>query len=413
MADIAIIGAGAAGLTAAIFAARLGADVTVFDKNEKVGRKIRITGKGRCNVTNECDINEFLKNVPTNPRFLYSALNRLSPEDTMAFFEELGVPLKTERGRRVFPVSDNANHIADALHKACKSARVVFKHEKVTKINVTDENRAEGVETVKGSYKFDAVVLCTGGVSYPGTGSDGDGHDFARDLGHTICELRPSLVPIVGGGICAECQGLSLKNIGFRIVDSSGKTVYEDFGELMFTHFGLTGPIVLSASAHISDIMPNKYSAIIDLKSALDEKTLDKRILSDFAKNLNRDFCNALSALLPQKIIAPVVRLSGIDPRKKVNEITKEERAKLVSVIKGIRIPLHRFRPINEAIITKGGISTREISPGTMESKLVRGLFFGGEIIDVDAYTGGFNLQIAFSTGALAGESAAMYAYGS
>ena len=407
-AEIAVVGGGAAGLAAAIFAARAGGQVTLFDKNEKLGRKIRITGKGRCNVTNNCEINDFLQNVPTNPRFLYSALNRLSPSDTMELFEgELGVPLKTERGRRVFPVSDNANDIADALRRECKRLGVKTVRARVTAI-CTENGRVVGIETDKGREEFCAAVLATGGLSYPGTGSDGDGHRMARELGHTLTELHPSLVPIVAGGICASCQGLSLKNVKLSIVDKvKGTTVYSDFGEMMFTHFGITGPVVLSASAHIPDLAPERYAAKIDLKPALDEKTLDARILSDFSKNLNRDFCNALSALLPQKLIDPIVRLSGIDPRKKVNEITKVERTALVSLLKGVEIPLLRFRPINEAIVTKGGVELREIDPKTMESKKVKGLYVAGELLDLDAYTGGYNLQIAFSTGALAGENAA------
>jgi len=403
---IAIIGGGAAGLAAAISAANAGGNVTVFERNEKLGRKLRITGKGRCNVTNECDINEFLQNVPSNPRFLYSALNRLSPTDTIALFESFGVPLKVERGRRVFPVSDNANDIADAMKKECGRLGVRIIREKVFSVAVAEDSCFE-IELKNEKIKFDSVIIATGGISYPKTGSDGDGYRFAKELGHTVTELKPSLVPLVAGGICADCQGLSLKNISFSVKDQNGKKIYEDFGELMFTHFGLTGPVVLSASAHIPDIAPKKYTAEIDLKPALDEKKLDVRILSDFEKYSNKDFCNALSDLLPQKLQEPIIALSGIDSRKKVNEITKAERLNLVHVIKHLKIPLLRHRPIDEAIITKGGVSVKEIDPKTMESKLVKGLFFAGEVIDVDAYTGGFNLQIAFSTGTLAGESAA------
>ncbi len=405
-----IIGGGAAGLLAAIAAAENFADVTVFEKNEKLGRKLRITGKGRCNVTNNCEINEFLQNVPTNPRFLYSSLHRLDPSDTMALFERIGVPLKTERGRRVFPISDNANDIADALRRECLRLGVTFKREKIVDIKA-ENNKIVGVVSAKEEYSADSVIIATGGISYPRTGSDGDGHRFAQSLGHSITELKPSLVPLVAGGICAECQGLSLRNIGFSVEDTNGKCVYRDFGELMFTHFGLTGPVVLSASAHIPDLAPGKYTAVIDLKPALDEKQLDARLLSDFSKYINKDFCNSLSDLLPQKLIAPIVRLSGIDERTKVNEITKAQRQALARLIKGLRIPLKSHRPIDEAIITKGGVSIKEINPKTMESKLIDGLFFAGEIIDVDAYTGGYNLQIAFSTGALAGESAAQKIY--
>ncbi len=406
-AELAVIGAGAAGLAAAIFAARAGGRVTLFERNDRAGRKLRITGKGRCNVTNDCELNEFLQNVPTNPRFLYSALSRLSPADTTELFEELGVPLKTERGRRVFPQSDSAHDIADALVRECRRLGVKTLHERAERLLVND-GRVTGVVTEAGEREFAAVIVATGGLSYPRTGSDGDGYRMARETGHRVTDLRPSLVPIVAGGICTECQGLSLKNVTLTVTDNAkGKTVYTDFGELMFAHFGLTGPLVLSASAHIPDLAPNRYTARIDLKPALDEKTLDARILSDFSKNLNRDFCNALSALLPQKLIDPVVRLSGIDPRKKVNEITKAERASLVSLLKGVEIPLLRFRPIDEAIITKGGVDVKEIDPKTMMSKRVEGLYFAGEVLDLDAYTGGYNLQIAFSTGALAGENAA------
>ncbi len=406
-AEIAVIGAGAAGLTAALFAARAGGSVTLYERNDRAGRKLRITGKGRCNVTNNCEINEFLQNVPTNPRFLYSALNRLSPADTMELFDELGVPLKTERGRRVFPQSDSAHDIADALVNECRRFGVKTLHERVERLLI-DEGRIAGIVTKSGERELAAVIVATGGLSYPRTGSDGDGYRMAREAGHSVTELRPSLVPIVAGGICAECQGLSLKNVSLSIIDNSkNKVIYTDFGEMMFAHFGLTGPLVLSASAHIPDIAPGRYTARIDLKPALGEKTLDARLLSDFSRNLNRDFCNALSALLPQKLIAPLVKLSGIDPRKKVNEIKKAERADLVALLKGLDIPLIRFRPIDEAIITKGGVDVKEIDPKTMMSKKVDGLYFAGEVLDLDAYTGGYNLQIAFATGALAGENAA------
>ena len=402
MADIAVVGGGAAGLTAAVFAARAGASVAVFEKNDKAGRKLRITGKGRCNLTNDCDINEFLRNVPTNPRFLYSALNSFSPEDVKNFFEELGVPLKIERGRRVFPVSDRADDIADALASECKRLGVKFIKEKV--LNVTADKK---VVTSRGERSFDAVIIATGGISYPKTGSDGDGYRFAKSLGHTVIKPEPSLVPLVAGGICAECQGLSLKNVGFKIKLENGTCVYEDFGELMFTHFGITGPVVLSASAHLDEVSAGKYFAVIDLKPALDEKTLDSRILSDFAKYSNRDFCNSLSDLLPTKLIEPIVAMSGIDGRKKVNLVTREERLKLVELLKNLTISIKSKRPVDEAVITRGGVSVKEIDPRTIESKLVENIYFAGEVIDVDAYTGGYNLQIAFSTGKLAGESAA------
>ena len=404
---VAVIGGGAAGLMAAVFAARAGADVTVFERNDRMGRKLRITGKGRCNLTNACDINTFLTNVPRNPKFLYAALNRLSPSDTMELFEELGVPLKTERGRRVFPVSDKAADIADALVRECRRLGVRFEKTRISAI-CTEDGKIKSVSDTKGEYPCAAVLICTGGASYPLTGSQGDGYRLARSLGHTVTDIKPSLVPIVAGGICADCQGLSLKNIGFKIIkNSNGSTVYDDFGELMFAHFGLTGPLVLSASAHIPDIAPDKYTALIDLKPALDHKMLDARLVSDFSKYSNRDFANALGDLLPQKLIAPTVRLSGIDGAKKVHSVTKEERTRLCELLKALPVPLIRFRPIDEAIVTSGGVDVKEINPKTMESKLVRGLYFAGEVIDTDAYTGGYNLQIAFSTGAVAGENAA------
>lgn len=410
---VAVIGGGAAGLMAAIGAARMGAEVTLFEKNDRCGRKLAITGKGRCNVTNDCTVEEFLSNVPTNPRFLYSALGRLDSADTKEFFESAGVPLKVERGRRVFPVSDRADDIVRALVREAHAAGVCVRYEKVLSLS-REDGRVSGVESEAAFYRADAVIVCTGGKSYPRTGSDGDGYAFARSVGHTVTQLRPSLVPLTSNGkLCPSLQGLSLKNVSLDIIRlADGKTVYSDFGEMMFTHFGITGPMVLSASAHIPDIAPDKYEARINLKPALDEKTLDARIISDFGKYSNKDFLNALSDLLPQKLIPAVVSLSGIDARKKVNSITKEERGALVGVIRSLRVPISGFRPINEAIVTKGGVSVKEINPKTMESKLCAGLYFAGEVIDVDAYTGGFNLQIAFATGILAGESAAIASLG-
>ena len=395
-------------MMAAITAAENGAKVTVIERNDRLGKKLRITGKGRCNVTNDCDMNEFLTNVPTNPRFLYTALSRFSTQDTKAFFEAEGVALKTERGKRVFPQSDRAGDIVAALERACRSAGVHFVHKRVRSL-LAQDGRVTGVVTGEGSLAADAVILCTGGRSYPTTGSDGDGYRFATELGHTVTTLYPSLVPLVADGkLCASLQGLSLKNVSLTVVNTAnGKSVYEDFGEMMFTHFGLTGPLVLSASAHLSDIASGKYEARIDLKPALDEKTLDARIRSDFEKYKNRDFLNALSDLLPQKLISPFIRLCEIDERKKVHSVTREERERMVKTMKGVRIGLKGFRPIDEAIITRGGISVKEIDPKTMQSKLVKDLYFAGEIIDVDAYTGGFNLQIAFSTAVVAGSSAA------
>ncbi len=405
---VAVIGGGAAGMMAAIHAAYMGAEVTLYEKNDRLGKKLRITGKGRCNVTNDCTIEEFLQNVPTNPRFLYAALNRFSTADTVDFFEGCGVPLKVERGKRVFPVSDKASDIVKALAQRMKDCDVKIVTDKVTDI-ATENGEVRGVVAGEKKYSADAVIICTGGKSYSVTGSDGDGYKFARRAGHTVTELKPSLVPIVcEGKLCPRMQGLSLKNVSLKIVrKDNGKCVYEDFGEMMFTHFGITGPMVLSASAHLPDISDKIYEAYIDLKPALDEAALDARIRSDFQKYNNKDFINSLGDLLPLKMIEPVVELSGIDPRKKVNSVTREERHALLAVIKGIKLRLSGFRPIEEAIITKGGVAVNEINPKTMESKLVKGLYFAGEVMDLDAYTGGFNLQIAFSTAVVAGENAA------
>lgn len=396
-------------MMAAISAAEYGAQVVLLERNDRFGKKLRITGKGRCNVTNDCDLQEFLSNVPTNPRFLYAALSSFSTEDTKAFFEDLGVPLKTERGKRVFPVSDKAGDIVAAMELRCRTLGVEMIHARVRELWM-ENGTLRGVRTEQGDLEADSVILCTGGKSYPTTGSGGDGYRMAEQAGHTVTPLAPSLIPLVSRGkLCASMQGLSLKNIRISFAEcSTGRTVYEDFGELLFTHFGLSGPTILSASAHLSDVTDGKYEARIDLKPALDEKKLDVRLLSDFAKYRNRDFANALGDLLPQKMIEPFIGLCGIDPRKKVNSITKEEREQIVRNLKCMRIPLHGVRPIEEAIITRGGVSVKEVSPKTMESKLTKGLFFAGELLDVDAYTGGFNLQIAFSTAVLAGHSAAM-----
>ena len=405
---VAVIGGGAAGMMAAIHAARLGAAVTVFEKNDRCGRKLRITGKGRCNVTNHCTRDVFFANVTGNARFLFSAWDRFGSEDTEAFFEALGVPLKIERGNRVFPASDKATDIVDALVRECREAGVKIVQAAVRELLLEGE-RVCGVLSAKGEERFDGVIVATGGASYPLTGSTGDGYRFAKAAGHSVVPPTPSLVPLVeDGNFCAQVQGLSLRNVRLTVRDTvKNKTVFEDFGEMLFTHYGLTGPLVLSASAHLSDIEAGRYTVLIDLKPALDEKTLDARVLSDFKKYQNRDFLNALSDLLPQKLIAPLVRLSGIDARKKVNAITREERHALVSLLKALPVQVRGFRPIAEAIVTKGGVSLAEISPRTMASKKMHGLYFAGEVLDLDAYTGGFNLQIAFSTAVLAGESAA------
>ena len=401
---IAIIGGGPAGMMAAGTATLYGADATIFEHMGFLGKKLGITGKGRCNVTNNCTVNDFLENVPRNPRFLYAALNAFSPERAIEFFEELGVELKTERGNRVFPSNDKAKTIVDAMRRYCRDAKTVY--EKVSSVIANPD----GTFTVKAAKErcFDAVIIATGGKSYPLTGSDGSGYKLSSALGHTVTPLRPSLIPIESSSkICAEMMGLSLKNVAIKIVDKADKVLYTDFGEMMFTHFGVTGPMILSASAHVRDTDISSLTLSIDLKPALDEQTLDARLLSDFKKNANRDLQNSLGALLPSKMISTFIKLSGIPPHKKINLITKEERRTLLLLLKDFRIPLSRLRPIEEAIITSGGIEVKEINPKTMESKITPGLYFAGEVIDVDAYTGGFNLQIAYSTGYIAGKNAA------
>ena len=405
---ICIIGGGPAGMMAAGTAYLYGADVTIFESMPFLGKKLAITGKGRCNVTNASGIQELLDNITKNPRFLYSALSTFTPDDVMATFENLGVHLKTERGNRVYPESDKAKDIVDAMRKYCEGARVI--HEKVKKLFANDD----GTFTVKTDkeYVFNKVILATGGKSYPLTGSDGSGYRLATSLGHSVTELIPSLIPITSPSrLCPDMQGLSLKNVAIKILDQNNNAVYTDFGEMMFTHFGVTGPMILSASAHLRGYDISTLTLSIDLKPALDEKTLDTRLLNDFKQNNNKDFINSLSGLLPSKMIEPFISVTGIDARKKINAITKEERKAILSTLKDFRIPLSSFRPIEEAIVTSGGIEVKEISPKSMESKLVPGLFFAGEVIDVDAYTGGFNLQIAFSTGYLAGKSAAEQCY--
>ena len=403
---IAVIGGGPAGMMAAGTAAELGAEVTIFEHTDRLGKKLAITGKGRCNVTNMCSVNDFMENVTRNPRFLYTALYAFPPERTYEFFESLGVELKTERGNRVFPADDRAKTIVDAMRKYAGGAKVVY--EKASAVLPNDD----GTFTVKAKENrvFDAVIIATGGKSYPLTGSDGSGYRIASRLGHSVTELKPSLIPIESDSeLCSEMMGLSLKNVAIKIFDRSGKTVYTDFGEMMFTHFGVTGPVILSASAHVKELAVSELTLSIDLKPALDEKTLDARLLSDFKENANKDFINSLSALLPSKMIESFVKVSGIDGRKKVNSITKEERRVILNTLKDFRIPLSALRPIEEAIITSGGINVKEINPKTMESKIVPGIYFAGEVIDVDAYTGGFNLQIAYSTGYIAGKNAAEF----
>lgn len=404
-ADAVVIGGGAAGMMAAVTAARQGKNVILLEHEKFCGKKLRITGKGRCNVCNNCDVKAFLQNVPVNPKFLYSALNRFPPADTMSFFESLGVPLKTERGSRVFPVSDNAHDIARAMEREMRRTGVKLLYENAEEILVAD-GAVSGVQSSGGPVDAAHVLIATGGLSYPLTGSTGDGLRMARSLGHTVTPLRPSLVPLCSEDPdCGEMQGFSLKNVTLTLLDRAGKPLYSELGEMMFTHFGVTGPLVLSASAHMRGADHGPYSVEIDLKPGLDEKKLDARILRDFDKYRNRDFANALGDLAGRAMIPVLVRRSGIAPDTKVNAITRAQRQQLVALFKAFRIQISGTRPVEEAIVTSGGVAVGEVNPRTMESKLVPGLFFAGEILDVDAYTGGFNLQIAWSTGHLAGEN--------
>ncbi len=405
--DVVVIGGGAAGMMAAGTAAKRGKRVALIEKNRILGKKMLITGKGRCNITNACEeVEDLINNVTKNSSFLYSAFYNFTNEDTINFFNQLGVETKVERGKRVFPVSDKSRDVVDALARYIKKQKVEIICDRVLSI-ITDNKCVSGVETEKhGNILAKSIVLATGGKSYQATGSTGDGYRFAESLGHTVTEVLPSLVPVeVEESWPYELMGLALKNVELTVLNEKNKEIYKDFGELMFAHFGMSGPVVLSASAHMRPMERGKYKLIIDLKPALDEKQLDTRLLRDFQKFANKDFINSLGELLPSGIIEPIVELSGIDKHKKVNSITKEERQKLLSTIKGLTLTVRDFCPIERAIITSGGISVKEINPSTMESKKIKGLYFAGEIIDVDAYTGGFNLQIAFSTGVLAGES--------
>ena len=403
---ITVVGGGAAGMMAAIRAAELGARVTLLEPNERLGKKLNITGKGRCNVTNNAGLEELLANVPKNGKFLYSVFSRFDGRDAMVFFEKLGVPLKTERGDRVFPVSDSAFDISAALERRLKALHVSVVRDRAVSLDIAD-GAVTGVTGEKGTYPADAVILATGGVSYPATGSTGEGHRMAAEAGHTVTPLQGSLVPLKEqGNDCARMQGLSLRNVSLTVFENE-KKIYTDFGEMLFTHFGVSGPLVLSASAHMRRFDKKKYRLEIDLKPALDEPTLDKRLLSDFEKHANSDFCNALDDLLPQKLIPVVVERSGIEPRRKVHDITREQRRDLLRVLKHFSVEIAGLRPVTDAIVTSGGVKVGEIDPKTMESKRVKGLYFAGELIDVDAYTGGFNLQIAWATGRAAGEAAA------
>lgn len=404
---VVVVGAGPAGMMAAGKAAERGHDVVLLEKNDRVGKKILISGKGRCNITNNTDIEGLIENVPGNGNFLYSAFYTFSNTDLINFLNEYGLETKDERGGRVFPVSDRAKDVVDTLHKFLNNNRVKLMLKSVVQEIKTEGSRVAGVILKDGTeYPCDSVVLTTGGVSYPGTGSTGDGYRIARKLGHTVVDLKPSLVPlVVEEDWIKELQGLSLKNISVTLINKNGKKVYSDFGEMLFTHFGVSGPVILSGSRHILDLNYKDVKLVIDLKPALSEEKLDDRIIRDFEKFSRKQFKNSLDELLPQKLIPVVIKLSGIAPEKYVNQITKEDRRNLVKLLKNFTLTIKASRSIDEAIVTAGGISTDEINPSTMESKLISGLYFAGEIIDVDGYTGGFNLTIAFSTGYLAGMS--------
>lgn len=395
--DVIVIGGGAAGLFAAITAARKGLAVLVIEKNSRPCRKLLITGKGRCNVTNNCDIVEFMDNVPHGGKFLYSAFSKFTAKNCMDFFEEIGVKLKTERGNRVFPESDKALDVADALQREIKRLNVELISNTVTEL-IIENNEVKGLLCSNASYYANNIIVATGGLSYSKTGSTGDGYIFAKQSGHKVTELSPSLVPIVTAEDFSDLMGLSLKNVVLKATDKKNKVIYSEMGEMLFTHFGISGPLVLSLSAHLDNKKLNEYVISIDLKPALDEKTLDNRILRDFSELKNKSFANSLNKLLPAKLTSEVVKRTQINPETKVNEITRENRLKLLNIIKNFEIHIENFRPIEEAIITRGGVCLNEIDPKTMRSKLVGGLYFCGEVLDCDAYTGGFNLQIAFCT---------------
>ena len=409
MSNVIVVGGGAAGMMAAIFAARNGQNVTLLEKNEKLGKKIFITGKGRCNITNASEIEDLFSAVISNPKFLYSGFYSFTNDQVIHFFEELGVATKIERGNRVFPVSDHSSDVIAALAREMQHLKVkVQLHCEVKELLINNEREIKGVRLANGKkMTADAVVVATGGISYPSTGSTGDGYRFARNCGHKVTELFPSLVPMeVKEWYAKELQGLSLKNIEIHITDGK-KKLYDEFGEMLFTHYGVTGPVILSASSIVGKTLEKKELVLhIDLKPALTEEQLDKRLLREFEANHNKQFKNAIDSLLPAKLRPVIIELSGIEEEKKVHEITKEERLNLLRLIKDFHMTLTGLRGYNESIITKGGISVKEIDPGTMESKLIKNLYFAGEVLDLDAVTGGYNLQIAWSTGYLAGISA-------
>ena len=406
--DVLVIGGGAAGLMAAGTAAKNGLKVTLLERNDKLARKVAITGKGRCNVTNDCPLlNDLIANIPVNGRFLFGAFSRFDTADTMDFFEEMGVPLKIERGNRVFPVSDKALDIVDALNKYITINGVTRKQGRATEL-IIEDGKVAGCITEDGKkYYASNVIVATGGLSYPKTGSTGDGYELAKQAGHKITTLKPSLVPLeCHEGWCTEAQGLSLRNVKITVEDTvTHRDIYEDMGEMIFTHYGISGPMVLSASSHMRNMEKGRYKIHIDFKPALTYEQLDKRIQRDLLECSNKNLYNTLSLLLPRKMIPITVKLTKLNGNLKSNQVTKEMRSELVDFLKDITLTITDFRPIDEAVVTSGGVDISEINPKTMESKLVKGLYFAGEVLDVDAYTGGFNLQIAFSTGHLAGDS--------
>ena len=407
--DIVVIGGGPAGMMAACAAAENGGRAALLEPNERLGKKLNITGKGRCNVTNNCGLEDFMRNVPRNGRFLYSAFARFGSGDVMDFFEGLGVPLKTERGNRVFPVSDRAFDISGALEKYLRRLGVQIVRDAAQALLFRDGALC-GVKGRRADYEASGVIVATGGVSYPLTGSTGDGYRLARSAGHTVVEPMGSLVPLCAAGeLCPQLQGLSLRNAAVRVYEND-KIIYSDFGEMLFTHFGVSGPMILSASAHMRHFGKRRYRLEVDLKPALDAAALDRRLLSDFARYANSDFVNALGGLLPRKLIGSFVELTGIDPRQKVHDLKKEQRRRVLELMKALPIEITGPRPVEEAIVTSGGVAVKEVNPSTMESKILPGLYFAGEVLDADAYTGGFNLQIAWSTGHLAGTAAALAA---
>ena len=397
-----VIGGGPAGMFAAITAASRGCRVLLLEKNDRLGKKLLITGKGRCNVTNRCTEQEVLQNIPRNGRFLYSAMNAFPPEKTIAFFEEHGCPLKTERGNRVFPITDRSQSVLDCLRSELRRMSVTVRNEAVTEI-LQENGRVSGVRTGKNTYEASWVILATGGVSYPATGSTGDGYAFAEALGHTVIAQEGSLVPLTAvGPDCAEMQGLSLRNVGVKLLNAKGKVLYKDFGELLFTHFGVSGPTVLSASCHLKG---EGCRLVIDLKPALEEGKLDERVRRDLELYQNRTMENALTDLLPRSMIPVVLRRLAIPFDLQANSLTRQKRRALVELLKAFTVEIAGKRPVSEAIITSGGVKVSEVDPKTMESKRIPGLFFAGEVLDCDAYTGGFNLQIAWATAYAAGMS--------